>query len=311
MTAKAMTPSQQQRFIRICEDQGIRVTRTKKGLFIRFPDGTSTVQHFTTSDVKAVPNQISRFRRAGMTHPDDPRGPKDLPKYITGGTISEATRKKIVDYVVSRGIPDIVYQKDVTKDLNMDPGWANRALYHTGFRPGKAKNSKIGRPWYTPQELVDQRTPEPSDVDVPVEPKPTLVHDPVVGEEPKPDPRFEPETIAAVGKVTDAGWDVKTMIIGPTDPVLEEALAQIEDDDEQDLTDPETPTPEQVGQAVEDGTAEDVPIPHVDFIDERDSWVVDPEELLGVHLHRMMQDRLAVLRAVGLDFEIRVWRKGS
>lgn len=47
----------------------------------------------------------------------------------------------------------------------------------------------------------------------------------------------------------------------------------------------------------------------VEFIDERDSWVVDPEELLGSAINRMVQDRLSTLRAVGIDYEIRVWRK--
>lgn len=245
-----------------------------------------------------------------MTHPEDPRGPKDLPKYITGGTISEATRKKIVDYVVSRGIPDIVYQKDVTKDLNMDPGWANRALYHTGFRPGKAKNSKIGRPWYTPQDLVDLRQPEASDVEVPVEPKPTLVHDPVVGEEPKPDAKI---------------------IIGPIDPVLEEALAQIEDDDEEDLTTPdpiEDITPEESAAHNEamnptrdeaevdrlKGLAQNSVVEQIierEFIDSHESWVVEPEKLFGSKFASFMRDELRILDALGIDFEIRVWRRDS
>lgn len=280
MTAKAMTPSQQQRFIRICEDQGIKVTRTKKGLFLRFPDGSSTVQHFTNSDVKSTQNQIARFRRAGMTHPEDPRGPKDLPKYITEGTITPASRQKIIDYLNSRGMPEVIYQKDVTKDLNMDPGWVNRALFHTGFRPGKAKNAKVGRPWYTPAELLEGRT---EDVQV------TVIHDPVVGE-----------------PVQD---ETTHVIIGQVDPVLNEALAQIVDDDEP--TPPaeveEMPIYDEGTVAAQAGVVEK--IIGREFIDTHDSWIVDPKELFGPTFERFHGDALRMLDALGLEFEVRVWRK--
>jgi hypothetical protein len=289
MTAKQMTPSQQQRFTRICEDQGIKVTRTKKGLLLRFPDGTSTVQHFTTSDVKANQNQIARFRRAGVMHPDDNRVQKELPNYITGGSITANTRKKILDYILSRDIPEVVYQKDVSKDLNMDPGWANRALYHTGFRPGKAKNSKVGRPWYTPEDILALR--------------PTMVHDPVVGEEPAEaewnDGPVLPIQDAAVGR------EEKPMPrIGLPDPVLEEREATpaeeaaiLESINNPDFVEVGPPTPE----VKTEGQRE--------FIDTHESWVVEPGQLFGKKFEQFMKDELRVLEALGLEFEIRVWRK--
>lgn len=287
-----MTPTQQQRYIRICEAQGIKVTRTKKGLFLRFPDGTSTVQHFTQSDVKANQNQISRFRRAGMTHPDDPRGPVNLPAYITNGTISANTRKKIIEYVIGAGFPEIVYQKDVTRTLNMDPGWCNRALYHTGFRPGKAKNAKIGRPWYTPQDILDLK-------------------DKV--EEAK-------DLLSSNSEVQDPGKTIGEA----TTRLVNEKIADLKvekPDPGVGEENPPVPTSEQVAQAIEDSTATDVPIKHADssithgvsgdreFIDSHESWTVEPEELFGSKFQTFLKDELRVLQALGLEFEIRVWRK--
>lgn len=280
MTAKQMSITQQQRFTRICEDQGIKVTRTKKGLLLRFPDGSSTVQHFTTSDVKATQNQIARFRRAGMTHPEDNRGPKDLPAYITSGSITPATRKKIIDYVLSRGVPEVVYQKDVSKDTGMDPGWANRALFHTGFRPGKAKNSKIGRPWYTPEELLEQR------------PAGTVVHDPVVGDEPASIPEREAtpaEEAAILESVASPASDF--VEVGPPTP---EPIEDI--------------TPEEAAAYHEAIKSQQEAVER-EFIDTHESWVVEPGDLFGNKFKQFMKDELRVIEALGLEFEIRVWRK--
>jgi hypothetical protein len=262
---QSMSKSQVQRFTRICEDQGIRVTRTKKGLLLRFPDGTSTVQHFTNSDVRAEQNQIARFRRAGMSHPNDTRQDKDtLPAYITSGTISEKTRQKIIDYVASQGYPEAVLSSTVVKDLKMDPGWANRALYHTGFRPGTAKSKRVGRPWYTPEEILCLKD-------------------------------------GAEQSAEDKAFN-DSLVPDPDEPT---ALAYTPDEDDMTAEVPrETEPPVVVPVTPEQ--AEDI-----HYIDTRDSWVVDMRELLGEHLTRMVEDRLGVLKAVGIDYEIRVWRNGS
>lgn len=267
-----MSKPQVQRFVRMCEDQGIKVTRTKKGLLLRFPDGTSTVQHFTNSDVRAEQNQIARFRRAGMTHPNDTRPDKDaLPAYITSGSISEKTRQRIIDYVASQGYPEAVLSSSVVKDLKMDPGWANRALFHTGFRPGTAKSRKVGRPWYTPEEILClKEAPEPVVEEQYQNPVPTI--------EETAEPEWLAENTVEVPRETE---DVDRF----GTPVSEQ----------------ETPTPAVIPVTQEQ--AEDI-----QFIDMRDSWVVDMEELLGEHLTRMVKDRLGVLKAVGIEYEIRVWR---
>jgi hypothetical protein len=271
----SMSKSQIIRFTRFCEDQGIKVTRTKKGLLLRFPDGTSTVQHFTNSDVRAEPNQISRFRRAGMVHPNDTRKQKNtLPTYITSGTITDKTRQRIVDYVVGQGFPEAVLSASIVRDLKMDPAMANRALYHSGFKPGVAKSRKVGRPWFTPEEILCMK----------------------VTEESEPSAEEEAEVLESL-----ASPDEEFVEVGPPvafDPPLTEEEATAYED---------AIAPEPIVPIVAEITAEQAE--DIQFIDMRDSWVVDMEELLGGPLCRMVEERLGVLRAVGIDYEIRVWRK--
>jgi len=287
MTASQMTASQMHRFIRFCEDQGIKVLRTKKGLMIRFPDGSATVQHFTTSDVRALPNQISAFRRAGMVHPQDTRAQKELPSYITGGTISHKTKQRILDLVEQLGYPDTVYSSTVVKETTMDPTSANRALYHSGFRPGPAKTKRVGRPWYTPDDILELK-------DKPRAKKVTELDSPL-NEVPETATEEHEEAIETEGPLE---VPVDTMV-EPDVPretgTAEEAEAlynALPDYSPEPVTMPAEPTPE-----------------HVYFLDERDSWSVDMEDVLGEHLYRMVRDRLSVLTAVGLEYEVRVWRK--
>lgn len=308
-----MTKTQIQRFTRICEDQGIRVTKTKKGLLLRFPDGSSTVQHFTNSDVRAEPNQIARFRRAGMTHPNDTRRQKDdLPSYITSGTITPKTRQKIIDYVVSQGFPESVLSSEVVRDLNMDPGWANRALYHTGFRPGKAKSRKVGRPWYTPDEILclkeDPKVVEPAEVK-----SMPIYEEPLYGEQ------------ITVDDVIEAADIAKDEDFTATPPKSLPSAEQFEETVERDQAEAAFKAGVEgareygrnLGKAMKEAgmapstqeqAVESIIDHDLQYIDTRDSWTVDMQELLGDHLSRMVQDRLGVLRAVGIEYEIRVWR---
>ena len=270
---QAMSKTQRLRFIRICEDQGIRVTPTKKGLLIRFPDGSSTVQHFTNSDVRAEQNQIARFRRAGMTHPNDTRPTESLPAYITSGSISRKTKQKIVDYVASQGYPESILSSAIVKDLKMDPGWANRALYHSGFRPGPAKSRKVGRPWYTPDEILCLKPEEKDVLDVATENTAAATDD------------YEKKKIADMA--FDPGVDPGLDDVMPTNDTREQEES--------------VPLPEP--EVVQEPQADDI-----QFIDVRDSWVVDMKDLFG-GTYYMIEDKLKMLGVLGMDYEFRVWRK--
>jgi hypothetical protein len=302
MTATQMTATQMQRFVTICEDQGIRVTRTKKGLLLRFPDGTSTVQHFTNSDSRAMANQISRFRRAGMVHPNDTRRQKEsLPAYITSGTISKKTKQRIVELIEQLGYPDAVLSSTVVKETGMDPGWANRALYHSGFRPGPAKNKRVGRPWYTPEDILELKDKPKADeaAETPMSQEDSV-------EIPEPVEVPDPMDVALAEILTEAEDEHEEAI---------ESEGSFEEPEPASLVaDPAAypPSPEAYVDTVPRETSlEPEPAKPRDreFLDSHESWVVSLEELLG-YSYRTVEEKLSVLGVLGLEYEFRVWRKG-
>ena len=161
----------------------------------------------------------------------------------------------------------------------MDPGWANRALYHSGFRPGKAKSRKVGRPWYTPDEILCLK--EHPDVVKEVES--------IVMDETEPTPEEEAAVLESIEDPDFVEVEGPPGAMGDTgdEPVV--------------FVNPDVPPTQ--AQAVENIIDHDL-----QFIDTRDSWTVDMDTLLGEPLSRMVRDRLGVLTAVGIDYEIRVWR---
>jgi len=230
-----------------------------------------------------------------MTHPNDTRKQKDeLPAYITSGTISPKTRQRIVDYVVSQGFPEAVLSSSVVKDLGMDPGWANRALYHSGFRPGKAKSRKVGRPWYTPDDILCLKADpaveeELAQIVDEVEPIVPAMTEDVVTEETEPTPEEESAVLESLASPIEDFVEVE----GPPGAMGDTGDEPVQWADE---------VPKVITVATE-AIAEDL-----QYIDTRDSWVPDMNELLGGPLYVMVKERLQVLKAVGIDFEIRVWR---
>jgi hypothetical protein len=149
-----MTETQIARFSKSMEAQGVGLTRTKKGLLLRLPDETTTMIHFTNSDVRAEANVKARLRRAGVTHPDDNKV-ADLPAYITQGRIREDAKVRLFAWVREKGYPENVYSKQLVADLGWDPGQANRNLFHCGFVAQNAIDKK-GRPWATPEWLLEE-----------------------------------------------------------------------------------------------------------------------------------------------------------
>lgn len=156
-STRSMSASQIVRFTRAMEDQGVGVTRTKKGLFLRLPSGESDMVHFTNSDTRAFDNLVARLRRAGVQHPDDPKVMNDLPHYITAGTVKETSKLRVYEYVRENDYPVEVYQGEISKAKFLDPGQVNRTLYHSGFTPSPRLSKKKGRPWLTPAWLLDEK----------------------------------------------------------------------------------------------------------------------------------------------------------
>lgn len=301
-----MSASQIARFTSICEDQGIRVTRTKKGLFLRFPDGSSTVQHFTNSDIRANQNQIARFRRAGVVHPDDKS--QDLPPYITSGGISQKTRQRVIDYIVKKDFPVFVYANDLVTGIPMEAASVNRALYHSGFKAGpKPSNSRKARQWFTPDHIMELKTNYAAEGYLPEDtPESSLKFVDVLPDE-KHD-ALTPEVLAR--RAREAQEAINALGAGRPEaykPTPEQVI------DAHDVANDEDryPEPPLVHDPVFDESALAEPVEQVDFIDERESWVIDPADLFGSKWETFMKDELRVLKALGIRYEIRVWKEQS
>jgi hypothetical protein len=273
MPVRQMTEPQIARWAQAVENQGVRVTRTKKGLLLRLPDGSTAMKHFTESDVRGPKNLAAQLRRAGVTSPDDKK-PAALPKYITEGTITSKSRQKMLDFIESHAFPTMVFSKDIVSELGMDPGSVNRILYHCGFTVGETMGRK-GRPWYTPERLLAMKQKDSEGEAI-------------------------PDHARQIIDGARAAQAEVNQIIADAEAEHEQVIdSEMVDQNPPPMDPPPVPEPE-----VEKNSFEDI-----DFIDMRDSWVVDIDTLLGEHLSRMVKDRLGVLAAVGIDFEIRVWRK--
>lgn len=275
-------PGNRDEMIAFLEKQGAKVTKTKKGLLI-WNNGNSAVVHNTPSDRRAVDNEIARFRMIGLVHPEDKRGkdkrqmekrqvatgPGGYPSYLSA-KMTPRVRERMLRLLESKGWPLTVRVNELREfGANTE---VSRALYAIGYRYPLGKMPKGGYVWEAPEEIAKLHDQWEANRKVEEEPDVEIVRDVEVKlrEQPKPVPEEEPEFYCEICQST-----------------THSALGHSHVDDHQ---------------------GEEKPEP-VEFIDERDSWVVDPEELLGSAINRMVQDRLSTLRAVGIDYEIRVWRK--
>lgn len=288
----------QDTLIKHLEDQGATVKKIKKGIMIYGPPptlGTFTI-HNTPSDHRALANDMAALRRIGLTHPLDN---KPLTMEVAEGygphvliPISPRIDKRARQVLHSLGWP---LEATTTMLTGYMAGMtAEKALYQLGYRhhPEDKKGRNQARIWVGGAEVarlheeVEKNRVEP-DVEVKLR-------------ESEPE-RFDSGPVPELGLVAEClhyawenlpGNDRKCADCGQLiGPILTPRIG--------DLAFEPGPDPGLEFPAV----------PEVEFIDERDSWVVDPEQLLGTHLNRMVKDRLAVLGAVGIDYEIRVWRK--
>lgn len=272
MASRTMSAEAIRRFIQSMEDQGVVVTRTKKGLFLRLPDNTSTTVHFTNSDVRAEPNLMARLRRAGVRHPDDPKDVKELPTNITEAPpVAPRSIRKVHKAIEQLGWPEVVTVQQIVDITEMVHITSTRTLYQMGFKPVKGKRN--GRDWLTPPEILALKPNE--EVVAEVE---AVVDD---AESPTIQDREEVERVlgAAVEGAREAGrqlgreMQAAGMTPEPKIITVEEARAQA-----------------------------DVTAQEREFIDTHDSWVVNGGWPPAV------ADYLHSLRGAGLEVEIRVWR---
>lgn len=269
-----MSASEQERFISHMEAQGATVSRTKKGYTIQAPEGGVATVHLTNSDRRSVANDIARFRRIGLAHPEDKRGSvvperdEDYPAYLRA-PISARTRQRAMKELEDRGWPLRVR----ARQFEMDDVTASKALFHIGYR-WDPRSTAGKRYWLAPPDIRKRHEEERDRVLEPEEVADILDPRPVVEIELEKDDET-PEPCGARAEE------------GPCVLPRAHNMGQLDVPSNHSAGKP-TPPPE----------------PEREFIDTHDSWVVTnppPEYAVGEYLE--------LLRGAGLEVEIRVWKR--
>lgn len=145
--AEKASPKFLARLVKHVTAEGVTVTRTKKGLLFRFPNGSTEMIHFTPSDHRWQANTRASFRRAGISWPGDDTTPK-VPDNVSGGGLTHQSRDRARAALVKLGNPTDVTPAEITQaveelfDLTLPHVTASRMLYHSGFRPTLERRRK-------------------------------------------------------------------------------------------------------------------------------------------------------------------------
>lgn len=270
MSGRSMSDSQVQRFIASMEEQGVGVTRTKKGLFLRLPDKTSTTVHFTNSDVRAFDNLIARLRRAGVRHPEDPKNVAELPSQIVTGKVAEKSKKLLMAAMEKLNYPDVVRVMPMMQETGMEHVTVARTLYALGFKPIAGKRNS--RDWLTPEDILALK------------------------------PQPQPEVEESAGDVP-AEFEAEQTATPHTDQALREFVERAQNA-QAAVNALGMGVPRET--SVAEPSAGSVRTSGREFIDTHDSWIVD---LSRLPMNMTIGEYLQSLDASGLDFEVRVWRR--
>jgi biopolymer transport protein ExbD len=265
-----MSESQVTRFVASMEEQGVGVTRTKKGLFLRLPDKTSTTVHFTNSDVRAFDNLIARLRRAGVRHPEDPKNVAELPSQIVTGKVADRSKRRVMEAMEKLNYPDVVRVMPMMQETGMEHVTVARTLYALGFKPIAGKRNS--RDWLTPDDIMALKPKPPAE-----EPNGDVPAEFEAGQEPAPTPHTDAALMEFVGRAQAAQAAINDMGMGNPQVSRETSTSDL-----------------RLSSAGRE------------FIDTHDSWVVD---LTRLPLNVTIGEYLQSLDASGLEFEVRVWRR--
>jgi hypothetical protein len=130
------------------ERQGVKVTRTKKGLLFRLPNQDTMMVHFSSSDVNQVHQVRRELKRAGILMPAEA---KSVSKHPT-----KANRDLVTQILQELGDPEVVELKEVrAKALALGhqtaTGTISGVLLSLGY---SASGSTVSRRYHRPQEVI-------------------------------------------------------------------------------------------------------------------------------------------------------------
>lgn len=333
-----MTKARQNQIIADVEKAGLKARRTKHGIMIQAPDGSSRTINTMSDGSQGLRGDIAWFREHGLTHPADKHKNEAKPKetevarpaetneegyplYMVG-PINGTTRKRILANLESKGWP----LRIMATDINMDTVTASRALYAVGYRwdPNSPARKRV---WVAPEDIKEMHEKVKAEMKRREEEARAERHERTVHIEPGAIVVNAPPTPADVARTRDKIAEVMNVpreVIDPPIPTPDEVAEAIP---LKPAAEPYRNPGKTIGEAATpDFLAENAPrplkptppavtIPHLhlapppapeherEFVDEVDSWTVDKR-----NIPRKVADYLRGLEAAGLNVEIRVWR---
>lgn len=129
------------------EPQGVTTTRTTKGVLLRLPDQSTTMLHFTGSDVREAKNVRARLKRAGVSWPTDgePLGDRILTSRPQKRTLEVAA--EALSRWEGRSITGAQLRRLLPEGVTMTVHTSQVALWHLGWTP---TGSATARKWLRP-----------------------------------------------------------------------------------------------------------------------------------------------------------------
>lgn len=293
-------------FARDMEAQGARTRKTKKGLMIYAPDGSTLTIHTTYGNQRALVNDITWFRRHGLVHPEDKKenevakkaetNEEGYPLYVVS-PINGSTRKRVLSELEAKGWP----LRLRPTELNMDTVTAARALYNVGYRWDMDSPPKR-RVWVAPDDIREMHERVKAEM--------------ARREQEQKDARIAAHKVVEVATVATEEVMKKPRIVPTLEEIRSQPLPSL------DFVKPvghegehfAVRNPDVVASEDDDGivVAGKMPSlapppekPEREFIDSVDSWTVDATDLPPL---MTVSDLIWTLQASGLEVEVRVWR---
>lgn len=181
------------------EPQGVRLTRTTKGVLLRMPDDSTAMIHFTGSDHREPKNVRAALKRAGVTWPTD--GGNDLRKDVTEIQPSARTLARVLPVLDKWEHRYITAAQLMRAYAAAHPGepaltqlTCQRVLFHSGWT---ATGKTTARKWLRPVELEPDTLSDALDASVTPEDA-DHIGEPLDAAKEAPSPVLEPAVAESV-----------------------------------------------------------------------------------------------------------------
>lgn len=331
-----MNATARKRIIAEIEAQGAKARETKRGILIYAKDGATRAITAWSSERTGLRDDVAWFRAHGLHHPADTKeievahpaetNDEGYPLYMVGA-INGTTRKRVLYELERKGWPLRVH----ATELNMDTVTAGRALYNVGYRWDPESPAKA-RVWVAPEdirilhervksEMKRREEQAREDREFQKELQAICEHEAweMHGSTRKCtdcgkvlEPLSDPDEVEVVPMPTAKRGGIQFPSSPPTEPVqsLPAEMRPMRAGIGTAMPLPPIPTPREVADAIESGTADKIAVPFevegvVSQPEPGPEWIVAHDDLPE---DMTIRDFVRVMRATGVTIEIHARR---